>query len=77
MRHSELEDSGRGAFAVGVSEEALGVVIELVVLEAASNGGASRSGESRNGAHTCKMARQCRAWSMGMEHGHGAWSMAE
>ena len=30
MRQSELEDGGGGALAVGVSEEALGVVIEVV-----------------------------------------------
>ena len=68
LRHSQLEDGGGGALVVGVSEEALGAVIELVVLEAASNNGASRSGESRNGAHACEAARHCRAWTW-------AWSM--
>ena len=80
LRHSQLEDGGGGALVVGVSEDLLGVVIERVVLEAASNGAASRSGGSRNGAHTCEAAcaRQCRAWSMGMEHGSmAAWGMAE
>ena len=44
LRHSELEDGGGGALAVGILEEALGVVIQAVVLKAGSKGAASRSG---------------------------------
>ena len=47
--------AGVGALAVGVLEEALGVVIQVVVLETGSKGAASRSG----GKGWCTHARQC------------------
>ena len=61
LRHSELKDGGLGALAVGVLEEALGVVIQVVVLKAGSN---RWSKQEWGMVHTSKAARQ---WQ-----GHGS-----
>ena len=65
FRHSQLEDGGGGALVVGVSEEALGVVIELVVLEAVQWGSKQEWGKQEWCTHM-----------RGSGSGHGAWSMA-
>ena len=78
LRHSELDSElkggGGGALAIGVLEEALGVVIQGVALETGSKGAASRSG----GKEWCTHARWhvsgrgMRSVTRSMEHGR-AW----
>ena len=74
LRHSELKDGGLGALAVSILEEALGVVIQVVVLKAVEQQVQQAGVGGKDGAHMqggALVSGACAAW----QHGR-AWSRA-